>query len=208
MEGRNNMKRITYILAGALLMALPGATASSAQSQGDNLGEYARAKKKDKPAPSKKVYDNENLPNDEHISVVGQVPSQENNSSATASSIEPAKASDETKPAKTETTPGESPEDREKVYADWQKKINDQKAALDLAQRELDVAQREYRMRAAAVYADVGYRLRNASQWDKEDSQYKQQIAAKQKAVDTAKEALAKLQEEARKSGVPSKQRE
>jgi hypothetical protein len=202
------MKRITYIWLGVLVLALIPATASWAQSQGDNLGEYARAKKKDKPAPAKKVYDNETLPKDEHISVVGQAPSEQGNSTATQSSEETGKPSADATATKTETTPGESPEDREKVYADWQKKISDQKAALDLAQRELDVAQREYRMRSAAVYADVGYRLRNATQWDKEDAQYKQQIAAKQKAVDAAKQALATMQEQARKSAVPSKLRE
>ena len=68
--------------------------------------------------------------------------------------------------------------------------------------------QREYRLRAAAFYADAGNRLRNAGAWDKEDAQYKQQIADKQKAVNDAKQALDNLQEQARKSGVPSSVRE
>ena len=204
------MKRMNYLWLGVLLMATTPLAMSAAQTQDNSLGEYARAKKKDKPSSSKKVYDNENLPQDQHISVVGQAPSEsrDNQSSGTASSNESAKPSDESKPAKTEVTPGENPEDREKVYADWQKKIKDQKAALDLAQRELDVAQREYRLRSAAVYADVGYRLRNAAQWDKEDQQYKQQIAAKQKEVEAAKQALTTMQEQARKSGVPSDHRD
>jgi hypothetical protein len=211
-----HMKRTSYLCLGVLLMAAMPLAISAAQTQDTSLADYARARKKDKPATTKKSYDNDNLPKDEHISVVGQEPSHEQQSEAsapatsseTASSSGAAKASDDSKPAKTEVTPGESPEDREKVYADWQKKIADQKSALDLAQRELDVAQREYRMRSAAVYADVGYRLRNAAQWDKEDQQYKQQIAAKQKAVDAAKQGLATMQEQARKSGVPSKLRE
>jgi hypothetical protein len=201
------MKRISYLWLGVLVMASMVTTASLAQSGTDSLAEYARARKKEKPAPTKKVYDNENLPQDEHISVVGPAPSDDK-ANSTSSDPNASKPSADAVAAKNETTPGESPEDREKVYGDWQKKINDQKAVLDLAQRELDVSQREYRMRSAAVYADVGYRLRNASQWDKEDTQYKQQIAAKQKAVDAAKQALTTLQEQARKSGVPSKQRE
>ena len=64
--------------------------------------------------------------------------------------------------------------------------------------------QREYRMRAAAMYADVGNRLRNSTQWDKEDADYKQKIADKQKAVDDDKQKLDDMQEEARKAGVPS----
>ena len=63
---------------------------------------------------------------------------------------------------------------------------------------------REYRLRAAAVYSDAGNRLRNSATWDKEDQQYKEQIAAKQKAVDAAKQQLAALEEQARRSGVPA----
>ena len=74
--------------------------------------------------------------------------------------------------------------------------------------RELDVLQREYQVRAAAMYADVGNRLRNSADWDKQDAQYKQQIADKQKAVDDAKQKLDDMQEEARKAGVPASARE
>ena len=49
------------------------------------------------------------------------------------------------------------------------------------------------------MYADAGNRLRNATDWDKQDAQYKQQIADKQKALDDAKQRLDDLQEEARK---------
>ena len=74
--------------------------------------------------------------------------------------------------------------------------------------RELDVIQREYRLRAASFYGDAGERLRNAAAWDKEDAQYKQQIADKQKALDDAKQHLDDLQEDARKAGVPPAMRE
>jgi Skp family chaperone for outer membrane proteins len=70
------------------------------------------------------------------------------------------------------------------------------------------VRKREYALRAATVATDVGYRLRNSAQWDKEDKQYKEQIAAKQKEVDAAKQKLDELQSDARKAGVPTKLRE
>ena len=70
------------------------------------------------------------------------------------------------------------------------------------------MTQREYRLRAAAFYADAGNRLRNQGSWDKEDAQYKQQIAQKQKAVDDAKKAVDNLKEQGRKSGVPARDRE
>src|SRR5260370_422652 len=57
---------------------------------------------------------------------------------------------------------------------------------------------------AAAMYGDVGNRLRNSADWDKQDAQYKQQIADKQKALDDAKQKLEDLREEGRTAGVPS----
>jgi predicted nucleic acid-binding Zn-ribbon protein len=54
------------------------------------------------------------------------------------------------------------------------------------------------------MYADVGNRLRNAAQWDKEETSYKQQIADKQKALDDAKQKLEDMKDEATKAGVPS----
>jgi hypothetical protein len=58
------------------------------------------------------------------------------------------------------------------------------------------------------MYADVGNRLRNSVSWDKEDREYKQQIAEKEKAVADAKQKLDDMQESARKAGVPSSVRE
>jgi hypothetical protein len=58
------------------------------------------------------------------------------------------------------------------------------------------------------MYGDVGNRLRNETNWDKQDAQYKQQIADKQKALDDAKQKLEDMQEEARKAGVPASVRE
>ena len=73
-----------------------------------------------------------------------------------------------------------------------------------MASRELDVTQREYQLRAAAMYADAGNRLRNSVQWDKEEATYKQQLADKQKALDEAKQKLEDMKEEAVKAGIPS----
>jgi hypothetical protein len=58
------------------------------------------------------------------------------------------------------------------------------------------------------MYGDAGNRLRNSADWDKQDAQYKQQIADKQKALDDAKQKQDEMQEDARKAGVPSSVRE
>jgi len=220
------MKRAAYLwLSGAVVVAVMMSTAWG-QAQQDALAEYARHKRLEKqsePAP-KRVFDNDNLPRGEHISVVGRGNPE---AAADQSANGNAQPGEETAPAsqakdgtdaaenksdssktKLEVPPAENPDDRQKVNDEWKKKIADQKQTVDLESRELDVMQREYRLRAAAVYGDAGNRLRNATTWDKEDKQYKDQIAAKQKAVDAAKQQLADLQEKARRAGVPTKDRE
>ena len=97
---------------------------------------------------------------------------------------------------------------KEAAWKQWGDRLKAQQETIDLLTRELDVAQREYQIRAAAMYGDVGNRLRNSADWDKQDAQYKQQIADKQKALDDAKQKLEDLREEARKAGVPSSVRE
>ena len=214
------MKRLGYVLlSGAMTLLMLGSLA--AQNQDDKLAEYARHKRKEKQVQGeKKVYDNDNLPRQEHISVVGsERASSSTDTTKSADRSESASSkSDDQKPdqPKDETTNDaqdkakastETSDDRKKVD-EWQKKIADQKSALELLQRELDVLQREYRLRAAAMYADAGNRLRNSAQWDKDEKQYKSQIDAKQKAVDAAKQQLEDTREQARKAGVSAKTRE
>jgi hypothetical protein len=169
---------------------------NSSQAQDQPLGDYAR--KVHKPAPAAKaapkVFDNDNIPMDDKISVVGQ-PADQNNI-APGPTQKPADAKD--------SKSGNSDADKQAEWKQWQDKISAQKNQIDLDSRELDVLQKEYQLRAAAMYGDAGNRLRNSGEWDKEDADYKQKIADKQKAVDDAKQKLDDMQEEARKAGVPS----
>jgi hypothetical protein len=174
----------------------PALAQNVAPAQEQPLGDVARkvAHKDTDPAKAKpKVFDNDNLPTDDKISVVGQA-----DANSTAANAAPADAKDAFKP---------TADDQAKKQTDWkswQDKVSTQKDQIDLAARELDVLQREYQLRAAEMYADAGNRLRNSAQWDKQDADYKQKIADKQKAVDEAKQKLTDMQEEARKAGVPS----
>jgi hypothetical protein len=210
------MKRIAYFwLAGAILVGML-VTLAGAQSQ--SLGDYARGvrqnKDKDKKQPAVRQFDNDNLPKNDKLSIVGNAqasPPEEEKESPQASDL--AKPTAQTdKSAQTgkdaESTPKDEAAEREKAYKEWQQKIGDQRKQIDLLGREMDVLQREYRLRAAAFYADAGNRLRNQGDWDKEDAAYKQKIAEKQKAVDAAKQQLEDLQEQARKAGVPATMRE
>ena len=209
------MKRIAYVWLAATILACSLTALAGAQSE--PLGDYARAVRKEKKQEkleSGKRFDNDNLPKTDKLSVVGNATQEP----ASLSSDADTKASQDNPQAQKgqtdeknndsgkmpESKPGEPAKDRQKMYDDWKKKISTQQEQVQLLEREMDVMQREYRLRAAAFYADAGNRLRNAGSWDKEDAQYKQQLAEKQKSVNTAKEELQDMKERARKAGVPS----
>jgi len=180
---------------------------SQVTSQNESLGDYARSIRKDKKPAAPKKFDNDNLPTDDKLSVVGNAQPAPADSQA-AQTGDQNQAGDKQADDSSKKTDSQSAEDRQKANDDWKAKITAQKDKIDLLSRELDVVQREYKLRAAAMYADVGNRLRNSAEWDKEDAQYKQQIADKQKALDDAKQQLDDMQEQARKAGVPSSMRE
>jgi hypothetical protein len=216
-----NMKRMKYILAALLLAGLAG-TVADAQSS-DSLGDYARATRKNKTTTTKQ-FDNDNLPKDDKLSVVGQAPEPDADAGAKSDdkAASEGQAQDANAPkadAQSEAKSNDSAQKpasdadaeraaKEKMFEEWKNKISAQKEKIDLLSRELDVLQREYRLRAAAFYADAGNRIRNAGNWDQEDTKYKQQIDDKQKAVDAAKQQLDDMSEQARKAGVPAGMRE
>ena len=193
------MKRITYVglvfaLSTLLLGSPAGAQIPKQSPDQPPLGDYARKIRKD-PAATKakpKVFDNDNLPTEDKLSVVGQKPP--------ADAAAAAPTDDKGAAAK----PEDEQAKKQAEWKGWQDKLTAQKDSIDLAARELDVLQREYQLRAAAMYADAGNRIRNSGQWDKQDAEYKQKIADKQKAVDDAKAKLDDMKEGARKAGVPS----
>ncbi len=207
---------LSLLLAAATLPAVSQTTSTSASSpSGSSLGDYARQVRKGPGTNAKpKVFDNDNLPKDDKLSVVGKPPDDASNQtkpedSSVAPASDAAKAGGESKPAaEVPKNPAEEQAAKEQAWKQWADKLSAQKDQIDLLQRELDVLQREYQLRAAQMYADVGTRLRNSGDWDQKDAQYKQQIADKQKAIDDAKQKLDDMQEEARKAGVPSSARE
>jgi hypothetical protein len=218
------MKPIASCAIGLTLLLVVAGIPARAQNQtpsgnetpasGQALGTYARQVRKTPETGNKpKVFDNDNLPKSDHLSIVGKplAPASEPPQTEAKTENAPAttgEASNEAKTASTEKTPAsKAPEDeasRQTAWKQWGDKIRSQQQQIDLLSRELDVLQREYQIRAAAMYADAGNRLRNQADWDKQDAQYKQQIADKQKAVDEAKQKLEELQENARKAGAPT----
>jgi hypothetical protein len=198
---KNNLwKRMIGITCGALLLVGAGVasaqSSSSSQSSTQSLGDAARAARKNKPQSegATHVYDNDNLPTTETLSIVGPPPSAQ------------------TSPGQPTTQQSDAAEDkaaadqRQKAAEDVQAKLDAQKAKIDQLAHELDLDQREYRLKAAALYNDAGNRLRNAGEFDKEGAQYRADMDSKQKALDEAKAQLADLQDEARKAGLREKE--
>lgn len=214
MKRTANRSGLTLFLALAGIAALAqNQTSSNSQSasSGQSLGEYARQVRKAPDSSTKpRVFDNDNLPKTDKLSIVGAPPPAPGsiaNQGATESATPAgeAKAGAAGNPANP-SKPANTPEDkaaREAAVKQWSDKIDSQQQQIELLSRELDVTQREYQLRAAAMYADAGNRLRNSGDWDKQDAQFKQQIADKQKALDDAKQKMDDLKDQAHKAGMP-----
>ena len=190
------MKR-TKLMAIIALLLLLGVSGAAAQS----LGDYARAARKRKPEPSStsRHYDNDNLPTNEALSVVGPPPTNANaGQGAVNTSSAPATKAPAADSAKAAA-------DNQKIADEWKKKLDKQKEKIDSLNHELDLDQREHRLRAAAYYGDAGARLRDSAQYDKDDAQYKSDVDGRQKALDSARQEFDEMQEQARKAGIVEK---
>lgn len=215
------MKRTANRTGLMLFLALAGIAAlaqnqtssnSQSASSGQSLGEYARQVRKTPDSSTKpRVFDNDNLPKTDKLSIVGTTPPPPGSIGNQGATESAAPAAGEAKPGAEANQanagkPANSPEDKaakEAAIKQWGDKIDSQQQQIDLLSRELDVTQREYQLRAAAMYADAGNRLRNSADWDKQDAQFKQQIADKQKALDDAKQKMDDLKDQAHKAGMP-----
>jgi hypothetical protein len=184
------MKRIMNVWMAMVALILL-ASGLSAQS----LGDYARAARKNKPQSdtATRHYDNDNLPTNQQVSVVG-------------AQAEPAAKGGQSTANAQAPDPKAADAERKQAADDMQKKLDAQREKINALSHELELDQREYRLRAAAFYGDAGAQLRNSAQWSKDDAQYKADMDSKQKAVDAAKQQLTDLQEQARKAGMREKE--
>jgi len=128
------MKRIAHGGIGlALMLGLAGIPAgaqdqspSTSQSSGESLGQYARQVRKSPDAKAKpRVFDNDNLPTQDKLSVVGKpadvaqaAPAESQN---VAPANEPQKSGADAKPANGDSapTPAKAPEDEATKQAAW-----------------------------------------------------------------------------------------
>ncbi len=200
------------------LLALLCWSASLVLAQNSNsqsLGDYARAVKKTKTAAStpqhKNVYDNDNLPANSSISVVGNPtsPTQDTRDTPSAnagtSEDQPA-AGDDNKDEKRdpELKAGQSQEDRKKALDSWKEKLAAQNEKVSALAHEVELLQREYTVKSAEFYSNAANMAQNPKGFAQDDADFKQKIAAKQKELDAAKTKLSDLQDEARRAGAPA----
>lgn len=201
----------------ALLFVSVCAGVSVAQSSQDSLGDYARAIKKSKGAPvpatpdQKKIYDNDNLPTSSSISVVGSAPAAAAadaaaNDHAKDAATPPATAGDDKKDEKKdpEIKAGQSTAERKEALDSWKQKLDAQSSKVNGLSHELELLQREYRVKSSEFYANTAYRAQNPTGFAKDDADYKQKIADKQKELDGARAKLSEMQDDARKAGAPA----
>jgi hypothetical protein len=195
----DHMKHTKLMAIGSLLLL--GVSGSAAQS----LGDYARAarKKKVEPTSASRHFDNDNLPTNETLSVVGPPPPANANAGQGAVS---ASSTPATKAATVD--PAAAAAERQKTADEWKKKLDEHKQKIDSLNHELDLDQREQHLRAAAYYGDAGTRLRDSAQYSKDEAQYRSDVDGKQKAVETARHELEEMQEQARKAGIVEKDKD
>ena len=172
-------------LMAIFTLVLLGVSGAAAQS----LGDYARAIRKDKADTSStsRHYDNDNLPTNDALSVVGPAPEGD------------AKAGQKSAAAVDSSTAAAAAAAaaRQKTAKEWNEKIAKQKEKIDSLNHELDLEQRELRLRMAAVYSDS-----STGALAIHEAQFRSEMDAKQKALDAARQQLDEIQEQARKAGV------
>jgi hypothetical protein len=212
LEELMNTPNRTLCLSVAPSLLLAFCMTATGTAQDDSLAAQARQARKNKVTTQTRTFDNDNLPREDKLSIVGtpQPPADANPPAAATSTTTDASSKDKSANASTDNNVStkDAAAKKQAEWSQWKDRIVAQKEAIDLSQRELDVTEREYKLRMAAMYADVGNRLRNSGQWDKQDADYKAQIEAKRKALVDAKQKLEDMQEEARKAGVPASIRE
>ena len=133
------MKRVALFFTTAAFVAILAISCASAQDA--PLGDLARQVRKQKPAPTNKTFDNDNLPKDDKVSVVGQTPEQSsdgnpqdaNNGAAQPADPAAQPAADAAKAGNGEqkSSTDEEQQKKQALWKEWQNKIKQQRDAID-----------------------------------------------------------------------------
>jgi hypothetical protein len=182
-----------------VLTAVAIASAFVVSTQAQSLGDQAREMRAEKtPAPQSKVYTNDNLPTGGGITVIGAAPAP-----AASSTVATASAATPTKGAAVAPAANSAADDQ-KAADKLKDDVQAQKDEISRLERELDVATREWKLQQATYYADAGNQLRDPAAFAERERKFNDQTKQKQQAIADAKQKLDDMQEQARKSGLPS----
>jgi hypothetical protein len=184
----------------ASLLPLVAALTISAPAQ-SSLGDLSRQNRKTSVPKQKHVITNDDL---KPSRVPPEDKGEENGSTpdASAPSAEGnvAKVAD---PKAKATAPSQG-----ELLASWKARINAKKQEIELLEREATVAEREEQMQQRDFYLDAGERLRNPRAFAEKQEKAKAEIESKRASLESAKQQLAEMLEQARKDGIPSSQLE
>ncbi|MGH9516972.1 MAG: hypothetical protein ACRD3P_14985 [Terriglobales bacterium] len=189
------MMRKAAAAATANLMFFGLCALAPAQSQPLSPSGYAQTRGEGEPSGTKllKVYDNDNLPITDGVSVVGIVgdaAADSNDDAASNSAVKPDLNRKSKDAAEIEF--GQSLQERRQAYEHWKMRITERRERVDRLARELEGLKLNAPMSVAILHL-----------WP-DDQMYSQLIAEKQKALDEAEANLSDMQEQARRAGVPS----
>ena len=170
------------------------ATSALASAQ-ESLGDVAR-KERARPKPhAARVVTNEDIPS---VDTSSNSTSTDEKKASEEESADKTKAGDKDK----DKNGPLSTDDKIKLIEMWKGKIASQETTVKNLDDEVAKIDRDYKLRMSALYADLGNRLRDQAQWANDEKKFHEEIAAKQKEREAARDKLDSMKEEARRAGV------
>lgn len=181
------MRMASHVRVVVWVLAAVGLSGMQAQSLGD-AARRIRAQKASAPkAKADRVYDNANLPRNTSISVIGGTePSAAPKGGPASVAGATAAATDSAEDEKT-----------------WKAKFAKLRSDLAAEERRLDVLQRELNLAQIQAYSDPNQANREAFSRNELNTRTAE-IDQQKGVVEAAKKAVADLEEELRKKGLPS----
>lgn len=189
------MNRVVAWIAVALLMG------SVAYSQ--SLGDVARQNRQAKQTSTKKaahVYTNDEIPS---VPVIREAPKSATAADGAPANQKPADAQSPASENKGEAAKAAPAPDAKDLSA-LRAQVQEQRKAVELLERELNVAQREHQIQTAVFYTDAGSRLRDPKDWAEKQKKFEEEMTAKSKALEDAKQKLQNMEDEARRESSAS----
>ena len=206
------MKKLFLLSVMCLFAAMTFAQQASAQQ---SLGDVARANRAKKhPNSSETKLDDDNMARTSTPSASAEPDAKADDKKADDKDADAKDVDAKDTDGKTADSKDADAKDAKKDTAadaqkqkseELQKQIDAQTKEVAMLQRELDVAQREARLRAASYYGDAGTMLRDQAKYADDTRKSQSEIDGKKQALDAAQQKLSDLQEQARKTGMPSK---